>query len=209
MVLDKLSGELAQGDHTGDEDILVRGKRYLAEKYNKPGNVFLGLPHRLDRPTSGVLVLCKTGKALSRVSMDFKARDTKKIYHCLVQGKPAKPAGDLQHYLAKNAKNNKSFVVGKDDKDSKLASLSYRTIQVFDYYTLLEIQLHTGRHHQIRAQLSALKHPIKGDVKYGAKRGNRDGSICLHAYELTMKHPTKKELISFVSQMDYLKKWGM
>ena len=208
LVIDKLSGELAQGDATGDEDLLVKGKRYIGEKYNKPGNVFLGLPHRLDRPTSGVVILCRTTKALQRVSIAFKERNTDKVYHCMVEGHLTDQSAKLVHYLAKNAKNNKSYCVEKSHSKGKEAALTYTVLRLFDRYTLLEICLHTGRHHQIRAQLAAIGHCVKGDVKYGARRGNGDGSICLHAYRLTLKHPVTKDDLRCVSKQYYLAMWG-
>ncbi|TVQ76841.1 MAG: RNA pseudouridine synthase [Flavobacteriales bacterium] len=208
LVIDKLSGELAQGDITGDEDVLIKAKRYIAETYQKPGNVFIGLPHRLDRVTSGVLVLCRTGKALSRVSESFKNREPDKYYRCLVEGRLEPTRAMVEHFLQKNAKMNKSFCVGKESQDSKQARLQYEVLHYFDRYTFVEVKLLTGRHHQIRAQLSALGHPIKGDVKYGARRSNKDGGICLHSYRIELNHPVKKESINILSEIDFLSSWG-
>lgn len=209
LIVDKLAGELAQADITGDEDILEKAKKYLAEKYNKQGNVFLGLPHRLDRVTSGILVLCKTSKALSRVSVMFRDRDIEKFYHVLVEGKVDKDAGDLKHYLKKNSKLNKSFAVSNGIKDAKEARLSYKVIQYFDRYTLLEVKLDTGRHHQIRAQFSEIGYAVKGDVKYGARRPNKDLSICLHSARIRFIHPVANTPLELNTGTDYLSKWGM
>lgn len=206
LVVDKLAGELVQGDATGDIDILTRAKAYIAKTYNKPGQVFMGLPHRLDRPTSGVVVLCRTSKALSRVAESFRDRLPKKTYHCLVEGLPKEPSGDLIHFLAKDGKKNKSFAT--NEKQGKRAHLSFRLLHAFDRYALLEIDLHTGRHHQIRAQLALSGRPIKGDLKYGAKRSNKNGQLCLHAHTLTIPHPTTKEDLTFTSALDYLNEWG-
>ncbi len=207
LVVDKLAGELVQGDATGDADILMLAKAYIGTKYNKPGKVFTGLPHRLDRPTSGVVVLCRTSKALTRVAGMFREREVDKTYHCLVEGKMQSKEGELKHHLKKDGKLNKSFV--SKQSDAKLAHLAFRCIKEFNHYSLLEIKLFTGRHHQIRAQLSAIGHPIKGDVKYGAKRSNKHKNFCLHAYSLTMVHPTTNEQMTFTSNANTLSDWGM
>ncbi|MCH8545811.1 MAG: RluA family pseudouridine synthase [Cryomorphaceae bacterium] len=207
LVIDKLAGELVQGDATGDVDVLKLAKEYIGKKYNKPGNVFMGLPHRLDRPTSGVVVLCRTSKALTRVSKMFRDREIDKIYHCLVEGKMEVQEGELKHQLKKDSKLNKSFI--SKDSDAKQAHLAYRCIKEFNHYSMLEIKLFTGRHHQIRAQLSAVGHPIKGDLKYGAKRSNRHKNFCLHAYALSMLHPITNAPITFTSNADILSEWGM
>lgn len=206
LVVDKLAGELVQGDATGDLDILIHAKQYIAKTYNKPGKVFVGLPHRLDRPTSGVVVLCRTSKALTRIAEQFRNRVPRKTYHCLVEGKLENTRGDLIHFLKKDGRTNKSYLC--HEPNGKRAHLSYKVLTDYDRYALLEIDLHTGRHHQIRAQLAAIGHPIKGDLKYGAKRSNKDGQLCLHAYRLSLLHPTTKEEVSFYSKMDFLTNWG-
>lgn len=199
LVVNKRSGELAQGDKTRDETILDLAKNYLKAKYNKPGNVFIGLPHRLDRPTSGVLVLTKTGKALSRLSEQFKKKEQEKIYWAITEKPPHPEAGVLEHFLWKDRKKNKSFVVDKNKEGAKLAVLQYAVKAKSDRYVLVEVDLKTGRHHQIRVQLAHKKAAIKGDLKYGAKRSNQDGSICLHARKFSLIHPVKKERITFVA----------
>jgi 23S rRNA pseudouridine1911/1915/1917 synthase len=208
LIVDKLAGELAQGDKTGDEDILEKGKRYLADTYNKQGKVFLGLPHRLDRVTSGLLVLCRTSKALSRVSVMFRDREVQKYYHVMVEGKLTHETGELKHHLKKNSKLNKSFATANGSKDAKEARLSFTVLQYFDRYTLLEVELHTGRHHQIRAQFSEIGHPVKGDVKYGARRANKDMSICLQSAKVIFKHPVKDDVVEVVTKQNYLSAWG-
>ena len=199
LVVNKPAGLLVQGDHTGDPTLLDHAKSYLKIKYNKPGDVFLGLVHRLDRPTSGVVVLARTSKALSRLNEDFKKRGPKKTYWALVEGTP-KSNDQLEHFLKRNPKSNKSFAYNHEVSDSKKAILTYRCLKKLHRYTLLEIDLQTGRHHQIRAQLAFEKLFIKGDVKYGAKRPNPDGSIHLLARSLEIMHPVRKEPLYFVAQ---------
>jgi 23S rRNA pseudouridine1911/1915/1917 synthase len=171
-------------------------KAYLKEKYQKPGNVFCGVVHRLDRPTSGALVFARTSKALERLNGQFRDKETNKVYWAIVEQAPEKPSGRLVHHLKKNEAQNKSYPVDSKVNGSKEAILTYKLISSGDRYHLLEISLETGRHHQIRVQLSSIGCIIKGDVKYGAKRSNPDGSICLHARYLTFTHPTTKEEIS-------------
>lgn len=183
---------MVQGDQTGDRILPDRIKSYLKDKYNKPGNVFCGVIHRLDRPTTGVVLFARTSKGLERMNKAFKERKTSKVYWAIVEGKVAKP-GSLVHYLKKNPKNNKATVFQRETEGAKRAELSYSVLNVGDRYTLLEVELGTGRHHQIRAQLATIGHPIKGDVKYGARRAERDRSICLHARTLAFDHPTTKE----------------
>ena len=201
IVVNKRPGDIVQGDKTGDLPLSEVVKQYIALKYNKPGAVFLGVVHRLDRPTSGVVVFARTSKALSRLNKMFAARETKKTYWAMVKTSPDPLEGKLEHYLLRNPKQNKSYAHPKSVPDAKRAVLNYRTLAQSDHYTLLEIDLETGRHHQIRAQLSAIGSPIKGDIKYGAQRSNTDGSIHLHARVLELMHPVKKELIRFTAPL--------
>jgi 23S rRNA pseudouridine1911/1915/1917 synthase len=196
LVVNKLASEIVQGDKTGDRTMPDDIKAYLKEKYQKPGNVFCGVVHRLDRPTSGALVFARTSKALERLNGQFRDKETNKVYWAIVEQAPEKPSGRLVHHLKKNEAQNKSYPVDAKVNGSKEAILTYKLISSGDRYHLLEISLETGRHHQIRVQLSSIGCIIKGDVKYGAKRSNPDGSICLHARYLTFTHPTTKEEIS-------------
>ncbi len=196
LVVNKLASEIVQGDKTGDRTMPDDIKGYLKEKYQKPGNVFCGVVHRLDRPTSGALVFARTSKALERLNGQFRDKETNKVYWAIVEQAPEKPSGRLVHHLKKNEAQNKSYPVDSKVNGSKEAILTYKLISSGDRYHLLEISLETGRHHQIRVQLSSIGCIIKGDVKYGAKRSNPDGSICLHARYLTFTHPTTKEEIS-------------
>lgn len=192
IVVNKTSSEIVQGDKTGDKPLSEIVKEYLKEKYNKPGNVFCGVTHRLDRPTSGIVVFAKTSKALSRLNEMFKTKDVRKTYWAIVKNPPKHPIGTLKHYLVRNEKQNKSYAYDSEKPNSKLAILHYKTIAKSDNYTLLEIDLETGRHHQIRCQLSKIGYPIKGDLKYGADRSNPDGSISLHARKISFIHPVSK-----------------
>lgn len=196
LVINKAPSDIVQGDKTGDQPLSERIKTYLKEKYNKPGNVFCGVVHRLDRPTSGALVFARTSKALSRLNAQFREKSTRKMYWAVVEKQPEKEEGTLVHFLKKNEKQNKSYASLEELPGSKRSVLKYKVVGKSDFYTLLEIELETGRHHQIRSQLSAIGCPIKGDVKYGARRSNGDGSIHLHARQLTFLHPTTKERIS-------------
>lgn len=200
IAVNKPSGMLVQGDITGDECLLDVVKAYIKEKYQKPGNVFLGLIHRIDRPVSGVVVLAKTSKALERMNNLFKTRDVVKTYWTVVEKLPEPDSGSLKNYLQKNAAENKSFVT-KKSADGKESILEYKFLAGSDNYFLLEIIPQTGRHHQIRAQLAYIGCPIKGDVKYGAKRTNKDGSIHLHARSLSFEHPITKEKISIKAKV--------
>lgn len=193
IVVNKAAGEITQGDRTGDETLPDLLKQYLKEKYNKPGNVYLGVIHRLDRPTSGIVVFAKTSKALSRMNELFRKDQVKKVYHAIVEAPPSQPAGVLRHFLKKNEPQNKSYVVSRHTPGAKEAILQYSTIAYSDNYTLLEIELQTGRHHQIRVQLSSIGCIVRGDLKYGARRSLPDGSISLHAYSLSFTHPVTKE----------------
>jgi len=199
IAVNKLPSEIVQGDKTGDEPMSESLKHYLKEKYQKPGNVFLGVIHRLDRPVSGVVVFAKTGKALSRMNELVKKREMKKTYWALVKNLPVSPEGELIHYLVRNEKKNKSFVYKQPRDNSKKAVLNYRLLASSRDYHLLEVDLKTGRHHQIRAQLAAIGCPIKGDLKYGFSRSNPDASISLHACKVSFMHPVKKEPITIVA----------
>lgn len=201
IVVNKKPSQIVQGDKTGDATLPDLIKDFLKEKYQKPGNVFCGVVHRLDRPTSGVIVFAKTSKALSRLSEQFKLRETEKIYWAVVENKPQEMNGQLTDYLLKNTQQNKSYVVDANKKGAKKAELTYRWLKSSTNYHLVEVELYTGRHHQIRTQLAHIGCVIKGDLKYGAKRSNKDGSIHLHARSLTMTHPTTKERLTFVAPL--------
>lgn len=195
IVVNKRVGDIVQGDKTGDKPLSEVVKEYIKEKYNKPGEVFLGVVHRLDRPTTGIVVFARTSKALSRLNDLFKERKLEKIYWAVVQNKPSSQQKKLTHFLLKNEKNNTSKAFEKEIVNGKKAVLEYQLKESLSNYHLLEIKLHTGRHHQIRSQLSAIGSPIKGDLKYGAKRSNTDGGIHLHAKYLTFSHPVSKGTI--------------
>lgn len=193
IAVNKRPGELVQGDITGDTPILEKVREYIRVKYDKPGNVFTGLIHRLDRPTSGVVVFAKTSKALARMNAIFEKREVEKTYWAIVAGCPQKEEDRLVHYLRKNQKKNKSEFFLKETNAAKKAVLSYKIVKKLEQYSLLEVELETGRHHQIRVQLSAIGHPIKGDLKYGFPRSNKDASICLHAKKVRFEHPVTNE----------------
>lgn len=199
LVVNKRPGDIVQGDRTGDTPLSEIAKEYIKIKYNKPGNVFLGVVHRLDRPTSGVLVFARTSKALARLNQQFAERDTEKTYWAMVKEMPPKQEDRLVHFLVRNPKQNKSYAYPKEVPNSKKAVLRYRVVKKLKSYYLLEIALETGRHHQIRAQLAALGCPIKGDLKYGFDRSNADGSIHLHARKLLLTHPVQKEPLTIVA----------
>lgn len=199
IVINKRVGDIVQGDKTGDKPLSEVVKEFLKHKYNKPGEVFLGVVHRLDRPTSGIVVFAKTSKALTRLNELFSTRATQKTYWAVTKNKPEKPTNNLIHFIKRNEKNNTSKAHLKEVPDSKKASLSYNIIKELNNYFALEIELHTGRHHQIRAQLSAIGCPIKGDLKYGFDRSNPDGGIHLHARKLDLIHPVSKEPLSIVA----------
>lgn len=199
IVVNKRVGDIVQGDKTGDKPLSDVVKEYLKIKYNKPGAVYLGVVHRLDRPTTGIVVFAKTSKALTRLNDSFKNRETQKTYWAIVKNCPPKEHDTLIHYLKRNPKNNTSKAHTKEVSESKKASLDYTIIQKLDNYFALEINLHTGRHHQIRAQLTAIGCPIKGDLKYGFDRSNKDGGIHLHARKLIIEHPVSKEILSFIA----------
>ena len=195
IVINKRSSDIVQGDKTGDEPLVDKVKKYIKEKYNKPGNVFCGVVHRLDRPTSGVILFARTSKALPRLNEQFREKTTRKVYWAVVENMPENKTGKLVHFLKKNEKQNKSYASKTESEGSKKAILNYTWKLSSDKYHLLEIELETGRHHQIRCQLATMGCIIKGDLKYGAKRSNKDGSIHLHARELEFTHPTTKEQI--------------
>ena len=195
IVVNKTSSEIVQGDKTGDIPLSETVKQYLKEKYQKPGNVFVGVAHRLDRPVSGLVVFAKTSKALSRLNEMFKNSEVKKTYWAIVKECPRELEGELVHYLVRNERQNKSYAYDKEVPDSKKAILHYRLIARSQNYNLLEVDLKTGRHHQIRCQLAKMGCPIKGDLKYGFARSNPDGSICLHARRISFIHPVSKEQI--------------
>ena len=199
IAVNKPPGVLVQGDKTGDTSILDTVKAFLKERDGKPGNVFLGLPHRLDRPTSGVLILAKTSKALSRLAASFRDRDVSKIYWAVVESPPGEPAGELTGWLKKDGRTNTSRQVKEGTPGAKEARLRYRILGASDRYWLLEVELLTGRHHQIRVQLSAMGCVIRGDLKYGAKRSNKNGGIHLHARYLETAHPTLKERLKITA----------
>lgn len=201
IVVNKRVGDIVQGDKTGDKPLSDVVKEYIKDKYNKPGEVFLGVVHRLDRPTTGIVVFARTSKALTRMNELFSNRETQKTYWAVVKNKPAKQQDTLVHYIKRNEKNNTSKAHLKEVPDSKMASLEYKIIKELDNYFGLEIQLHTGRHHQIRAQLSAIGSPIKGDLKYGFDRSNPDGGIHLHARKLVFVHPVSKEDITIIASI--------
>ena len=199
IIVNKTASEIVQGDKTGDVPLSETVKQYLKEKYQKPGNVFIGVTHRLDRPVSGLVVFAKTSKALSRLNEMFKNSEVKKTYWAIVKQTPAETEGELVNYLVRNEKQNKSYAYDTEKPGSKKAILHYRLIARSDNYSLLEVDLKTGRHHQIRCQLAKMGCPIKGDLKYGFPRSNPDASICLHARRVCFVHPVSNELIDLVA----------
>lgn len=199
LVVNKKAGQLVQGDKTGDESLLESIKKFIKGRDQKSGNVFLGLVHRIDRPTSGLVIYAKTSKALSRLTQMIKNREMKKTYWAIVSKEIIPTSQRLIHYLKKNEKNNKAIVFSKPTEGAKEAILSYNIIKILDRYQLLEIELETGRHHQIRAQLSKIGVSIKGDLKYGFPRSNNDGGISLHARKLEFMHPVSKEKIEIIA----------
>jgi len=199
IVINKRVGDIVQGDKTGDKPLSEVIKEYIKDKYNKPGDVFLGVIHRLDRPTTGIVLFARTSKALTRMNALFSNRETQKTYWTIVKNKPENSEDKLVHYLKRNEKNNTSKAHAKEVPESKIASLDYKIIASLQNYYALEINLHTGRHHQIRAQLAAIGSPIKGDLKYGFDRSNPDGGIHLHARKLVFIHPVTKENIEITA----------
>jgi 23S rRNA pseudouridine1911/1915/1917 synthase len=199
IAINKKPSDIVQGDKTGDTPLSEFVKKYIKEKYNKPGQVFVGTVHRIDRPVSGIVLFAKTSKALARLNQLFQTKEIKKTYWAVVKHKPAKSKGNLIHYLKKNEAKNISKAFEKETQGSLRSELDYELIATSDTYFLLEINPHTGRHHQIRVQLSAMGSPIKGDVKYGFNRGNKDASIHLHARKIEFIHPVKKEKVTIVA----------
>jgi 23S rRNA pseudouridine1911/1915/1917 synthase len=199
LVVNKLPSQIVQGDKTGDAPLSELLKNYIKEKYSKPGDVFLGVVHRLDRPVSGAVIFARTSKALSRLNEMLKNREINKTYWAVVKNQPPEDHGTLVHYLLREESKNKSFIVSENTRNSQRAELKYQIVGKSNSFYLLEVDLMTGRHHQIRAQLSAIGCPIKGDLKYGFQRSNPDGSIHLHARKISFVHPVKKELISITA----------
>ena len=192
LIVNKRVSDIVQGDKTGDASLDVLLKAFIKQRDQKPGEVFLGIPHRLDRPVSGVVVFAKTSKALSRMAQLFKDKAVEKIYHAIVEKSPDPAEATLEHYLTRNTRQNKSYIHDHEVRDSKLARLHYRKLASSDRYHLLEVELETGRHHQIRAQLAGIGSVIKGDRKYGARRTTPNGGISLHARRIAFVHPVKK-----------------
>jgi 23S rRNA pseudouridine1911/1915/1917 synthase len=209
IIVNKRSSDLVQGDGTGDEPLDDIVRSYIREKYNKPGEVFLGVVHRLDRPVSGCVVYARTSKALTRLSELFRTREVKKTYWAIVTDRPPAEEGTLDNYLKKNEKQNKSYVYDTEVKGSKKAELSYRILARSERYYLLEVDLQTGRHHQIRAQLAAAGCPVRGDLKYGARRSNEGGGISLHSRRVSFIHPVKKEEIVAVAPLPDDRIWKL
>ncbi len=209
IIVNKRVGDIVQGDKTGDKPLSEIVKEYIKEKYNKPGEVFLGVIHRLDRPTTGIVVFARTSKALSRMNELFSHRETQKTYWAIVKNKPTETESNLVHFIARNEKNNTSKAHTKEVSGSKMASLNYKIIQELNHFFVLEIELHTGRHHQIRAQLAAIGCPIKGDLKYGAERSNPDGGIHLHARFLAFEHPVAKTNLKIIAPLPKDNVWDV
>lgn len=199
IAVNKTTSEIVQGDKTGDEPLSETLKGYLKEKYNKPGEVFLGVTHRLDRPVSGVVLFAKTGKSLARLNDMFKNKEVEKTYWAIVQNKPKETEGRLEHFLIRNEKQNKSYAYPTEKPNSKKSILTYKLIASSERYHLLEINLETGRHHQIRCQLASMGCAIKGDLKYGAPRSNPNGGISLHARKVKFIHPVSKQNIEITA----------
>lgn len=207
IAVNKNSSEIVQGDKTGDKPLSETVKDWLKEKYNKPGNVFIGVTHRLDRPVSGLVLFAKTSKALTRLNEMFRDKKIKKTYWAIVKNHPKQTEGKLVHYLVRNEKQNKSYAYDTEKPNSKKAILTYKVIARSDNYTLLEIDLETGRHHQIRCQLAKIGSPIKGDLKYGYPRSNNDGGISLHSRKASFVHPVSKEELEITAPTPEDKLW--
>ncbi len=207
IIVNKQSGEIVQGDKTGDRPLSDLVKDYIKEKYQKPGEVFLGVVHRLDRPVSGLVVFARTSKALTRLNKMFAEGQVHKTYWALVQNCPKEHDGTLEHWLVRNEKQNKSYAYDRERPNAKKAILKYKVIGRTDNYTLVEVQLMTGRHHQIRCQLSTMGCPIKGDLKYGAKRSNPDGSISLQSHRVEFEHPVSHETIAIEAPLPHDPIW--
>ena len=207
IIVNKAAGEIVQGDKTGDRTLCDEVKAYIKEKYAKPGAVFLGIPHRLDRPVSGICVFARTSKALTRLNDMFRKSEVKKTYHAIVGNCPKLPEAELVHYLTRNEKQNKAYAHEKEVAGSKRAVLDYKVIGQSDRYTLVEVNLHTGRHHQIRCQLAAIGCPIKGDLKYGAPRSNPNGSISLLSRQISFTHPVSKMPLTLIAPVPDERLW--
>lgn len=207
IAINKSSSDIVQGDKTGDKPLVDTVREYLKERYSKSGNVFCGVVHRLDRPVSGVVLFAKTSKALAHLNEMLRGHEIKKKYWAIVVKPPQEQEATLKHYLVRNERQNKSYAYTTEKKDSKLAVLHYVTIGKSERYTLLEVDLHTGRHHQIRCQLAAVGAVIKGDLKYGAPRSNPDGGISLHARSVEFIHPVRKEPIVITAPLPTDKLW--
>lgn len=207
IIVNKSSSEIVQGDKTGDKTLADDVKAYLKEKYAKPGNVFLGVAHRLDRPVWGLVVFAKTSKALARLNDMFRNGDVHKTYWAICQNQPQEPEATITHWITRNEKQNKSYAYDKEVPGSKKAILHYKVVSHSEYYTLVEVELMTGRHHQIRCQLAKIGCPIKGDLKYGARRSNPDGSISLLARRVEFIHPVSKEPVCIESDVPDDKLW--
>ena len=207
IIVNKAPGEIVQGDKTGDKPLSEQVKAYIKEKYAKPGQVFLGVVHRLDRPVSGLVVFARTSKALSRLNKMFQDGKIHKTYWAIVQNKPEPPQALLEHWLTRNEKQNKAYAFAKEVPRSKLARLDYRLLTSSERYHLVEIHLYTGRHHQIRCQLAKIGCPIKGDLKYGAPRSNADGSISLHAHHIEFEHPISHQNIAVDAPVPDAQPW--
>ncbi len=201
IIINKRAGDIVQGDKTGDKPLSDVVKEYIKDKYKKPGNVYLGTVHRLDRPTTGLVIFSKTSKALPRLNKLFVSKDISKTYWAVVKNAPPKNEDTLINWLKKNPKNNKSFTYAKEVTDSKKAVLHYKILKKLDYYVLLEIELETGRHHQIRSQLSNIGCPIKGDLKYGFNRSNSNAGIHLHARQIQFTHPVSKNSLNITAPL--------
>jgi 23S rRNA pseudouridine1911/1915/1917 synthase len=199
IIVNKRAGDITQGDRTGDTPLSEVVKQYIKDKYDKPNNVYLGVVHRLDRPTSGIIIFAKTSKALERLNKMLREKQIHKTYWAVVKNKPSKDQDTLINYLKKNPKNNKSTAYKTENEDTKKAILHYNILKKLDNYSLLEIDLETGRHHQIRAQLASIGFPVKGDLKYGFNRSNKDGSIHLHARKIVFTHPVTKDEVSVIA----------
>ena len=207
IAVNKTTSEIVQGDKTGDTPLSETVKQWLKDKYQKPGNVFTGVVHRLDRPVSGVTLFAKTSKSLERMNEMFRQGEVKKTYWAVVANRPPQPEGELVHYLIRNEKQNKSYAYDTEKLGSKKAVLTYRLMAQSERYFLLEIDLKTGRHHQIRCQLAKIGCPVKGDLKYGFNRSNPDGGICLHARKVEFVHPVSKKEIEIVAPAPEEKIW--
>ncbi len=207
IAINKTCSEIVQGDKTGDEPLSDKIRVYLKERYDKPGNVFVGVTHRLDRPVSGLVLFTRTSKALSRMNELFRTSEVEKIYWAIVKNRPKEEEGELVHWLTRNEKQNKSYAHDSEVPDSKKAILRYRLINHSEHYYLLEVRLLTGRHHQIRCQLAKMGCPIKGDLKYGSPRSNEDGGISLHSRRMSFIHPVSKEKIALEAPVPADRLW--